>query len=349
MKGIVTGVPRSGGVLSESQLLERARQEQRVMTEMERMAMANGPYVDVVQAVLGFIEQLVSCPLLFLSMREWSGLGHYARAADGLHAAWQNDAGRAIADLHEGLLTGSGTTAHSGDIHYTPGPPAWCATFLARTRSGWGCALTLGAPQALDLTREEEQLMLRLASQALLVLDRALLLAQVDDLETTDRLTGVANHRRFHDLLQYEMQRHRYGNKRLALVVLDIEGLDGINRSYGRQYGNHILKRLAEIVRESVRPIDIVARCGLDEFAVILPETDGENAQGLAEQLKERVLDVSFAGGEVGVSVGVAHMKPEEMLTPEDFLRRSEGALTETKRQQRNWQGLSGVQRIRTR
>src|SRR5437763_10075699 len=61
-------------------------------------------------------------------------------------------------------------------------------------------------------------------------------------------------------------------------------GLDRINRSYGHEYGNHILRRLAGMLAGGVRAVDIVGRCGLDEFAVVLPETDIEEAERLADR-----------------------------------------------------------------
>jgi diguanylate cyclase (GGDEF)-like protein len=192
------------------------------------------------------------------------------------------------------------------------------------------------------LDREEEDLLWRVVEQVALVLDHVLLLEQIEHLETIDRLTGLVNHRRLLDLLDYEMQRHRFAGKRLALLLFDVEGLDGINRSYGRRYGNHILQKLAALIKETARPIDVIARSGLDEFAVMLPETDDEEAVQWLDTLRERLLTVEFAGGDVGLSAAVTHIKPGEMLTPESFLRRAEQALREAKRQQRDWTARLG-------
>jgi diguanylate cyclase (GGDEF)-like protein len=182
--------------------------------------------------------------------------------------------------------------------------------------------------------------MLRLAAQVLLVLDHALLLAQIQEGDPTDRLTGVASHRRLLDMLDYELRRHRYSRRWLALMLLDVEGLEGINRSYGRRYGNHILTQLAKLVEDAVRPIDLVARGGEHDFAVMLPETDAEEGRRLSDALLERFLAVQFAGGAVGLSVGVAHARPDESLSPDGLLQRAEVALQESKQQRHELDAL---------
>jgi diguanylate cyclase (GGDEF)-like protein len=139
------------------------------------------------------------------------------------------------------------------------------------------------------------------------------------------------------------MRRHRYSGTWLALLMVDVEGLDSINRSYGRRYGNHILQKLAGLLQASVRPIDIVARAGLDEFAVVLPEMTEEEGQQLAEELHRRFQALEFAGGAVGLTACATHVRPDETLTAEAFLRRGEGALHEAKRYERGWSTLWGT------
>jgi GGDEF domain-containing protein len=76
--------------------------------------------------------------------------------------------------------------------------------------------------------------MLRLVRQALLVLDHALLLEKIEHLEGEDQLTAVINRHRLLEILEYELRRHRFTRKWLALSMIDVEDLDSINRSYGR-------------------------------------------------------------------------------------------------------------------
>ena len=320
--------------------LERAQTENRVMTEMTGLSFSRHEYRDVVQALLDLVEQVVVSPLLVLSVQESDHPGHYLRIGKGVDPLWAEDAGRCMVEIQNHYFSPAGVPTQRMITRHSVVPPAWMVTFPAETRSGRVGSLSLVSSAPLSIVPEEEQLMMRLMNQILLVLDHALLLKRVENLEMVDRLTGAANLRRLLETLEYEMQRHRFAGKRLALLVLDVEGLDSINRTYGRCYGNHILEKLAGLVRSSVRPIDTVARYGLDEFAVILPEMNEEEGRELAEQLHQRVLAVEFAGGEIGLSAGVAHVKPDETLTPEAVVWRAEQALHEAKRQERDWSAL---------
>jgi len=320
--------------------LERAQTENRVMTEMAALSFSRHEYPDVVQALLDLLEQVVVSPLLVLSIQEFDNPGYYLRTGKGVDPLWAEEAGRCMVEMQNQYLSQAGVPLHRILTQHSVSPPAWMVTFPAETRSSRIGGLSLVSSAPLAIAPREEQLMVRLMNQVLLVLDHALLLKRVENQEAIDRLTGAANLRRLLETLEYEMQRHRFAGKRLALLVLDVEGLDGINRTYGRRYGNHILVKLAGLVQSSVRPIDTVARYGLDEFAVILPEMNEEQGRDLAEQLHQKVLTVEFAGGEIVLSAGVAHVKPDETLTPEAVLWRAEQALHEAKRQERDWSAL---------
>ncbi len=323
--------------------IDRTRFENRIMAELTNLALSSQDYTDVVEAVLDLVEQVVSSPFLSLSVQESGQVGFYARVGEDVDAFWVEDVGRYVAETQRHQLSHTPSAVQRPAAYHITAPAAWIASFPAwrdrsRTiRPGEVCILTLACPRPLSLHVDEEQIMERLARQSLLVLGHALLLEQLESREVMDSLTGVANHRRLLEILDYEMQRHRYLGKWLSLLLLDVEGLDRINRSYGRQYGNHILAKLAGLLQETVRPIDSVARCGMDEFAVVLPETDEEEASELAERVRERMLGAGFAGGAVGLTVRVTQVKPDEMLSAESFLRRGEQVLYEAKRQEQGW------------
>lgn len=321
-------------------MVDRVRLENRVLAEMAALASSDEEYEDVVQSVLDLIEEVVSSPLLTLSVREIDQVRHYNRSAADIDPVWSGEAAAFGSDVSRKHLSRSFSLTPARHEHHLASPPVWVTLFAGCTRSGGSSALALAAGEPPSITKDEEQLMLRLVRQVALVVDHALLTKQVEDLEATDRLTGVTSQRRLLEILEYEMQRHRHTGHRLSVMMIDVEGLDRINRAYGRQYGNHILQRLAGMLHQTVRPIDIVARCGLDEFAVVLPETDGESAEELAERVQEGIGGVEFAGGTVRLSTGVAQVRPDESLTADGLLRRAEQAVRESKRQDRNVSAL---------
>ncbi|HEX6509808.1 MAG TPA: GGDEF domain-containing protein, partial [Chloroflexota bacterium] len=316
-------------------LLGRARVENGVLSEMASLIASDHSYEDLVEELIDLIERVVSAPFLGLSIREDERVGHYVRADRDVDQSWLEAVAQRVAGIHDVILRPGARLQQSTYTQALTAPSATMAGFAAESRSGRSASLILASQEPLVLDQTEEQLMLRLIRQALLVLDHALLLETIADLEVTDDLTGVINHHRLLEILEYEMRRHRFAGKWLAMLMLDVEGLESINRSYGRRYGNHVLQKLAALLQSSVRPIDIVARHGLDEFAVVLPEMTEEDGRRLAEELHQRFQSLEFAGGAIGLTAGAAHVRPDETLTAEAFLRRGEQALHEAKRYER--------------
>jgi diguanylate cyclase (GGDEF)-like protein len=150
-----------------------------------------------------------------------------------------------------------------------------------------------------------------LAAQASIALENARLHRAVEQQAITDDLTGLANRRRFGETLSLEVSRaERFGGS-LALVLADLDDFKRVNDLYGHQVGDDVLRRFAELMRESVREFDLAVRHGGEEFAILLPETDLEGGVRLAERLADSLRAAHFGspGGEtfaVTSSFGVA-------------------------------------------
>jgi diguanylate cyclase (GGDEF)-like protein len=308
--------------------------ENHLLTEMGRLATVEYEYADIVSAVLDLVEEVVSSPFLQLVVDEGDGVGSYHRVGPDVDVVWGEEVRYALAGSDGQPVFPAGLLYEE---RHLPALDSWAASVGTVVRSGRAGAITIAAPGPLHLAPVEVQLLSRLIQQAMLVLDHALLVASVNELRGDDRLTGLFNHGRLMETLEREITRHRYFRRVLALVMIDVDGLDAINRSYGRRYGNHVLQKLAAILRESTRTVDTVARCGLDEFAVLLPETGEDEVEHFAQALAEKLIGLEFAGGEVRVTIAVTQMRPEEHLAAEDFLRRGEQALHASKRHARTW------------
>jgi diguanylate cyclase (GGDEF)-like protein len=182
-------------------------------------------------------------------------------------------------------------------------------------------------------TEEEGRLAHWLAAQASIALENARLHRTVEQQAITDDLTGLANRRRFSESLGLEVSRaERFGGS-LALVLADLDDFKRVNDLYGHQVGDDVLRRFADIMRESVREFDLAVRYGGEEFAVLVPETDLEGGARLAERLAQSLRATRFANraGEaftVTSSFGVAafpgsRSTEELMLTADRALYRA--------------------------
>jgi diguanylate cyclase (GGDEF)-like protein len=120
-----------------------------------------------------------------------------------------------------------------------------------------------------------------------------------------DPLTGLANYRHLVDVLDSEIKRSERTKREFALLLFDLDGLKQINDRYGHLTGSQALCRLADVLCISCRDIDTAARFGGDEFALVLPETNGSSAKLVAHRICES-LAKDGREPKLSVSVGVA-------------------------------------------
>ena len=119
------------------------------------------------------------------------------------------------------------------------------------------------------------------------LLDNARLFERVRHMAVSDPLTGLANYRRLLDVLENETERTDRSGRPFAFLLLDLDGLKVINDSYGHLVGSRAICRLADILRIHCRAIDTAARYGGDEFALVLPESQEEEAHRVADRIRQ--------------------------------------------------------------
>ena len=183
--------------------------------------------------------------------------------------------------------------------------------------------MLLLTPEGADFGDQSRELALWLGSQAAVALENVRLHRLVERQASTDGLTELANRRHFEEALAGEISRaERFGGT-LGLVLADLDDFKQVNDRYGHQTGDDVLRSFADVLRETVRDIDVAARYGGEEFAVLLPQTDLEGAERLAERLREtmgaRLLSLEpGATFSVTASFGVASF-PEAPTAAELF------------------------------
>ncbi|GEM_PF-6158401 len=135
--------------------------------------------------------------------------------------------------------------------------------------------------------------------------------ARLETLAATDFLTGLWNARVFHERLEEEWAESRRSGRPLSLALLDLDDFKGYNDAFGHPAGDEALRRVAAIVRNEARRYDVAARLGGEEFALLMPGTDAEQAQKAAERVRAAVAGWRWPLRAVTTSVGVATMEAE--------------------------------------
>ncbi|WP_428624058.1 GGDEF domain-containing response regulator [Sedimenticola sp.] len=167
-------------------------------------------------------------------------------------------------------------------------------------------------------------------------------LAQMEEMATTDALTGVANRRHFFQLAERELSRAQRNLSPVALMMIDVDHFKEINDSHGHSAGDAALCHLVSVCRLGLRRTDIIARFGGDEFVILLPDCDTETALLTATRLKEAVctnpIPKQGKPFQLRVTIGVA--TTDEKRLPADtittLLRLADEALYEAKAAGRN-------------
>jgi diguanylate cyclase (GGDEF)-like protein len=151
----------------------------------------------------------------------------------------------------------------------------------------------------------------------------------------TDPLTGVSNRRSLYAALRREMEAARRYGRPLSVILFDLDHFKLLNDTYGHNQGDAALRRVANTARAALRASDHLGRWGGEEFIVLAPETDLQQAAHLAERLREAIaLDRPPGLPPLTASFGIASCRPED--SPEDLLRRADDGLYRAKAGGRN-------------
>jgi diguanylate cyclase (GGDEF)-like protein/PAS domain S-box-containing protein len=295
----------------------------------------------------GHFRTLVEDSKDVLILADMSGLYHYLSPSIATHTGWSADE---LADKtrFEDLL-------HPGDAPsfaqlfldlrdgHDDGPPLECR--VRRKDGSWvwmEATISLycdpKTQRPIGFVQVLRDVSARKAAEERLHAARRALEA----LASVDGLTGVANRRRFDEVLDQEWRRAVRSGDPLSLIIMDVDFFKAYNDLYGHVRGDHCLRQIVQATLDVIhRPADLVARYGGEEFALILPETAEQGAIDVAEKLRNsvynrRIVHPASDSGTVTVSVGVATFFPEHGTSPVPLLEAADTALYRAKYHGRN-------------
>lgn len=159
------------------------------------------------------------------------------------------------------------------------------------------------------------------------------------EMNTKDALTGIYNRRYLETRLKEECDRQQRYSRPLSLIMIDIDFFKKVNDNHGHQCGDLILQSVAAKAASVIRKTDFIARYGGEEFCCLLPETDGEAAETVAESLRSQVEEMENRFNDsttvkVTISLGISGFAAED--SPDSFLKRADDALYQAKHSGRN-------------
>ncbi len=156
--------------------------------------------------------------------------------------------------------------------------------------------IAVGSYKPNNFDRTDLELLENLGQQAALALDNALHHAEVEAQSHRDSLTGVYNHGYFLEILNHEAAQENLEKTPLSLIMLDIDHFKQYNDNYGHLVGDQVLTLLTDAIRTHIDSNDSIGRWGGEEFAIILPNTNGSQAMLVAERIRQTMNGLSLQG-----------------------------------------------------
>jgi diguanylate cyclase (GGDEF)-like protein len=197
----------------------------------------------------------------------------------------------------------------------------------------------VGSYSSRRFSERDVKLLGAIANQIGMAIDNAQLYEQALELAFTDGLTGLYNRRYLMEQIEREFNRVERSDGSLSLMMIDLDGLKGINDRFGHHEGDSVLRGLGSIIKANTRASDVAARWGGDEFMLLTPETTSNGARRIGERIRTQVEQYrpKMDGEEVAISISVGiALYPGHASDVTQLLQRVDEAMYQAKRGGRN-------------
>ena len=202
--------------------------------------------------------------------------------------------------------------------------------------------LTLGKKRNNSIfSYQDIELISNITNQAGIIIENAQLYTHAQIKANTDELTGLYNHRHFHESLDQEITRNTRFGGTFSLIMMDVDLFKSYNDIYGHLSGDQVLRKVGEYIVSSIRSVDLAFRYGGEEFTVILPGAQTEDALKVAERIRKTIESKSsLKAMPITVSLGISNW-PNDGIIKEEIVNRADEALYLAKQLGRNRTCLS--------
>jgi two-component system cell cycle response regulator len=201
-----------------------------------------------------------------------------------------------------------------------------------------GCLVVAAAEDGV-FTKNRQKILELIATQVAIKIELGQAHEKLGLMATTDGLTGLANHRAFQNGYDVMLDRAKRTGTPLCLLMGDLDHFKNINDKFGHPFGDHVLQKVAAVLADTVRTVDLAARYGGEEFALLLENCDAEGGHMLAERIREKIQQLDLIHEDqpltVTISTGIA-VFPANGTEKTLLVERADRALYQAKREGRN-------------